>query len=283
MATPPFQFTGMEKSNAWLGAPYVESTNHDVDNLLQHFRISGYAVIEGLVPAEKIDAILAAYRPLLEREIARDAPESKERIDRIGRYGVQFPWRPPFDDPAIVEHPTLVAFLEKLWGRDDFLFTWERCDTPILGSGYQRWHRDIGLAIEAPYPDRYIPPPVIGAKLALVDVVEENGSPEVVPCTQFMPHPETSTPYFGAEMLEDAGVPSRRLNFNKGSLWILDPRAIHRGTPNRTTIPRPLATLVYHVPGFTHSHNVEMKQSVFDRLSHRGKRLLRNCQILESV
>ena len=260
----------------------MHGTQQDVHQLVQHFRISGYAVIDGFAPAEKIDAMWAEYRPLLEQEIARDDPESRERADRLGRYGVQFPWRPPFDDPAIVEHPTLLSFLEKLWGSDDFLFTWTRCDTPILGSGYQRWHRDIALEVEAPYPDRYIPPPVIGAKLPLVDIVEENGSPEVAACTQFMPHPETSTPYFDAEMLEDAGVPSRRLNLTKGSLWILDPRTIHRGTPNRTSTPRPLATLVYHITGFTHPHNVEMTRSNFDRLSDRGKRLLRNCKISDS-
>ena len=78
----------------------MERARNDVDHLLQHFRICGYAVIEGLAPAEKIDNIWTAYRPLLEQEIARDNPESRERVDRIGRYGVQFPWRPPFDDPA---------------------------------------------------------------------------------------------------------------------------------------------------------------------------------------
>ena len=260
----------------------MERTNHHVDELLQHFRISGYAVIEGFAPAEKVDNIWAAYRPLLEQEIARDNPYSRERIDRIGRYGVQFPWRPPFDDPAIVEHPTLMAFLEKLWERDDFLFTWTRCDAPIFGSGYQRWHRDIALEVEAPYPVMYIPPPVIGAKLALVDVFKDNGSPEVIASSQFLPHPESNTQYFDADMLEAAGVPSRRVNLEKGSLWILDPRAIHRGTPNRTNDPRPLATLVFHPPGFSHNHNVEMKRSAYDRLSQRGKRLLRNCRISES-
>ena len=259
----------------------MERARNDVDHLLQHFRICGYAVIEGFAPAEKIDNIWTAYRPLLEQEIARDNPESRERIDRIGRYGVQFPWRPPFDDPDIVEHPTLMAFLEELWGRDDFLFTWARCDAPILGSGYQRWHRDIGLEVEAPYPDRYIPPPVIGAKLALVDVVEDNGSPELIASSQFLPHPESNTQYFGAEMLEAAGVPSQRVNLKKGSLWILDPRVIHRGTPNKTSNPRPLATLVFHPPEFSHNHNVEMKRSAYERLSQRGKRLLRNCRVLE--
>ena len=54
----------------------MESARNDVDHLLQHFRIWGYAVIEGLAPAEKIDNIWTAYRPLLEQEIARDNPES---------------------------------------------------------------------------------------------------------------------------------------------------------------------------------------------------------------
>ena len=34
------------------------------------------------------------------------------------------------------------------------------------------------------------------------------------------------------------GTP-RRVNLQKGDVWIQDPRAIHRGTPNSSDAPRP--------------------------------------------
>ena len=65
----------------------------------------------------------------------------------------------------------------------------------------------------------------------------------------------------------------RRLNLKKGTLWIQDPRTLHRGTPNYSTQPRPELVICYSLPWFT-GGPIEMLQEEFDKLSERGKKML---------
>ena len=88
--------------------------------------------------------------------------------------------------------------------------------------------------------------PHFGIKIPLVDTTEANGSFEVVPGSQYLNE-------FPAEagMRWDDGLngegravdaafgQTRRLNLKKGSMWVQDPRALHRGTPNTSDAARP--------------------------------------------
>ena len=87
------------------------------------------------------------------------------------------PWRQPFADPAIYEHPVLLRFLEMYWGLGDFRVTCMHSNTPYPGSRFQRWHRDSG-GEGAPATGRS---PGLGVKFPLCDTSEENGSFAVVP------------------------------------------------------------------------------------------------------
>lgn len=78
-----------------------------------------------------------------------------------------------------------------------------------------------------------------------------------------------------------AGVPARRMNLRPGSLLALDPRVLHRGTPNYTDRPQPLAGMAYHLPEFP-DKSPELTRADFEQLSERGKQLLRTCRIVES-
>ena len=83
------------------------------------------------------------------------------------------------------------------------------------------------------------------------------------------------------EIVENGDFSTRRLNMKKGSLWIQDPRPIHRGTPNRSANPRPELVIAYSLPWFTPAQYVEMTRQDFDRLSGRGKAMLRQCRIID--
>ena len=54
---------------------------------------------------------------------------------------MRVPFRRPFVDPEIFEHPALVAFLEAVLGKD---YVWPHFDSniPLPGTDYQSWHRD---------------------------------------------------------------------------------------------------------------------------------------------
>lgn len=66
-------------------------------------------------------------------------------------------------------------------------------------------------------------------------------------------------------------------------MFLKGPRTLHRGTPNRSAKPRPYPTNTYHTREFVHNRHVEVAQSDYDRLSERGKRLLANRRIVDSV
>ena len=86
------------------------------------------------------------------------------------------------------------------------------------------------------------------------------------------------------EIIGRGRYPSKmRLNLRRGSAWICDPRVIHRGTPNRSDHTRIMLGISYTQSWFggrARDAVPELTRDQFDRLSDRGKRLLRNCTIV---
>jgi ectoine hydroxylase-related dioxygenase (phytanoyl-CoA dioxygenase family) len=253
---------------------------YDIDLKIAELKINGYVVFEDIIPVETVDRLLAAFMPLLEgvreREFEIGAPErgdvraGKGRLQNPNRYTMHVPWVMPFADPTIYEHPVILEFFTRYWGTDDFFITCYHSNNPYPGTGYQRWHRDIQLLT----PQMGLPVcPHFGLKIPLVDTSEENGSIEVLPGTQYLADPDLETRY--DEILLRGDFPSaRRLNLKKGSMWIQDPRTLHRGTPNRSDGPRPEVVLCYSRSWFAVRHPLIIEHEERSRLSERGIRLL---------
>ncbi len=267
--------------------------NYDLDLKLAELKINGYITFEDLIPVETIDRIREAFLPFLETVKAHRDPASgvkvhgnsddrlvvEGRLGQVNRYTMYVPWEPPFADPEIYENPALLAFLDRYWGRSDYLITCYHSNNPYPGSEYQHWHRDAGISKLVPHVGLEVCPH-FGVKFPLVDTFEENGSFEVLPSTQYLADPELETRY--DQVLEKGDFPTRRrLNMKKGTLWIQDPRTLHRGTPNRSDHPRPELVICYSLPWFAQKKPVEMTQAEFDKLSERGKQMLARCRILE--
>ncbi|MEM7124854.1 MAG: phytanoyl-CoA dioxygenase family protein [Chloroflexota bacterium] len=258
----------------------------DLELKLAELRINGYVLFENLIPIEKVDRIREAFLPLLETVKARHDPvesgdirTGRGRLQHANRYTVEVPWEPPFSDPAIYENPALLAFLDQYWGSDDYHITCYSSNNPYPGSTYQHWHLDAGITRALPNVSLQTCPH-FGIKFPLVDTFEENGSFEILPCTQYIANPVLESQF--DEILENGDFPSKqRLNMERGTLWIQDPRAIHRGTPNHSDHPRPELVICYSRPWFAVNRHIEMTQAEFDKLSERGKGLLRRCRIVD--
>ena len=102
---------------------------------------------------------------------------------------------------------------------------------------------------------------------------------------KFCPAPNTSlTPELEDrydEVLTTGDFPTaRRLNLKKGTLWVQDPRTLHRGTPNHADHPRPELVICYSLPWFAMRKPIEMTQAEHDRLSERGREMLSRCEII---
>ncbi len=261
--------------------------DYDLDLKIAELRINGFVTFEDLIPSEKIDAIREAFLPLLENLRVRetdihpaergDVRTGKGRQQFINRYTLHVPWIAPFADPAIYENPTVLAFFERYWGATDFEITCYHSNTPYPGSEFQPWHRDIQLIT----PNIGLQTcPHFGIKFPLVDTCEENGSFEVLPGSQYLSDPQMEGQYDA--ILRNGSFPgAQRLNLKKGTLWIQDPRTLHRGTPNRSDHARPELVLCFSRPWFAVRHQIEITQAEHDRLSERGRKLLARNRVVD--
>ena len=267
-------------------------TQYDLDLKLAELRINGYVLFEDLIPVGKIDRIREAFLPYLEQVRKHGEPENgvmlhgrsddrlvfEGRLQVVNRYTLYVPWEQPFADPEIYENPVLLDFLDRYWGTEDYRITCYHSNNPYPGSEYQRWHRDAGISKLAPHVGLEVCPH-FGVKFPLVDTYEENGSFEILPCTQYLADPEMETRY--DEILEAGDFPTRRrLNLKKGTLWIQDPRTLHRGTPNRSDHARPELVICYSLPWFGQRVPIEMTQAEYDKISERGRRLHATCRVV---
>lgn len=276
--------------------------DHDLDLKLAELKMMGFTIFEGLLPVETIDRIRDAFDPLLDelrqktQHMDPEWPKPQRQasvlactdqrlivngqLQELKRYSMHVPWEQPFADPGIYEHPVLLAFLDRYFGTPDYRLNCYHSNVPDPGAPYQEWHRDIPLL--EPHVGLQFAPQVV-ARFPLVDTTEENGSFEAMPSTQYIAHPELHGRYH--DILEAGGFPKgHRINVKKGTLYIQDPRLIHRGTPNRSAQPRPELVFCFCQSWFIEvdvDQSLMMTRAEFERLSPRGKQLLARCRVLD--
>ena len=266
-----------------------------IDQIAQEYLINGYAVIEDLIPPEKVDALHAALMPMLEnvraansRILTGDLATGRGRVCEPHRYKIEMPWMMPFSDPDLYENPVVLQVLERLWGSDDFTISDYISYHPCPGCDALNWHRDGEL-----FAENVVLPvfPCMSLKFALVDTSEQNGCFELMPSTH---HSGTSalthTPGSGSggalnELLETGRYPSKmQLHLKRGSAFICDARLIHRGLPNRSDHDRTELGIGYRLPWYDPRNKpLQIMAQDFDELSERGKRLLSECRAAEAV
>ena len=254
---------------------------YDIDRQIAEFRINGYTVFEQLIDEEKIDGILEAWGQVRDADIKVQG-ENPSR--GWGRYNVRVPFERPFVDPDIFEHPAVVAFCDRVLGPD---YVWSHFDSnmPLPGTDYQNWHRD-GPA--SPFPHLMTPAFTIGCKFPLVDTSEENGSFEVIPCTQYV-----HSDFYDGSLDDLMGHGDRtnpnfhpiRLNLKKGSLWMHDGRVIHRGTPNRSEQPRDELCMGFCQPWvhnkWAHTTEPHVPAELWAGLSEHARQVLRWQRVMD--
>jgi hypothetical protein len=251
------------------------SREFDVNRLMQEWRINGFVVFEGLIPLEKIDRIRQAWMPIRDDGIKQHGQGNASKH----RYNIGVPFESPFVDEEIFEHPALVEFLERVLG-PDYVCAGFDSNTPFPGSEYQSWHRDCYSL----FPGLMTPAYQLGVKFPLVDTCEENGSFEVIPCTQHVADEDLQTELddvIGAGVNRRAQYHPIRLNLKKGSLWVHDARVYHRGTPNRSdhsrdelgmSFCRPWLFSKHMLQGYTEPH---FPRKLRDGLSPHAQQVLR--------
>ncbi len=173
-------------------------------------------MLEGHFPKPLIAACRDAFEPILEAYLRRhrDSPNRGPH-----RHFLPMPFEPPCFAPEFFFDETILAIVRLMLGNRIVADQWG-CDVPLLGSTHQELHKDYQHPLFEEQPDLALPPYMLIVSFPLVDITDENGPIEIAPGP-------------------------RPVLLKAGDVLIRYPWTLHRGTPNRTSQPRPLCTIRY--------------------------------------
>ncbi|MDB5080143.1 MAG: hypothetical protein JWP00_2067 [Chloroflexi bacterium] len=232
----------------------------------------GFCIVPGLFPAQVMDEWNRAFQPLLERHIAL---EGHKQNRGKARYYVTLPFIAPFTNLEIIDNDTVLAIVEKLVGKDGVMCQLAT-DTPLAGSEYQEIHRDTQLLF--PETGQETPAYQLAVNFSLVDVTPENGPLELTYGTHMLSKAE------GLRRIESGETRLEPVFMKKGDVMIRDVRHLHRGTPNRNGIPRPMVVIGYSRRWlFRPEVDIKIPRASYEGLSARAKFWLRFNPVVESL
>ena len=244
----------------------------DIDKCVAEVLEQGHCILPGHFPRPAIDECHRAFLPLL-ADVASRIPAGNRGP---ARWAIGLPFAPGFYHSAFFNDDTVIGIVSSILG-EDMCITYYGTDTPTKGSEHQRVHSDMPTLFPEEPAHRH-PPSLISVRFSLVDMTPENGPFEVAERTQHLSHEEAE------ERINSGKVALEPLSLKAGDVLITDPRALHRGTPNRTDAARPFIVIV-HNRHWYYTDNDErleanedtpvMLESFYETLSPREKKLLR--------
>lgn len=232
----------------------------------------GYCVLENHFSPAVLEHWNEQFMPLLRSYI----DSGGSTVGRgAARYYVTLPFAQPFADPMIFEDEDILSIVEGLVG-EDFVMCQLATDTPLLGSDYQDVHRDAPPL----FPDFQIetPPFQLAINFPLVDVTQENGPIEIAAGTHLLTKAKRT------ELMEKGEIKLEPVTMKRGDVMVRDVRALHRGTPNQTPIPRPMVVIGYSRKWLLRPEvSIEIPRTMVGDLSHRARRMLRYNPIVDVI
>jgi ectoine hydroxylase-related dioxygenase (phytanoyl-CoA dioxygenase family) len=238
-------------------------TEAEIESCCQEILSVGFCIIRKLLPVGVIDECARAFEPILDAHM----DEIREKPNRgPNRHFIKLPFEPPFANPVLYENETILSIVEALLGADAAIGSYAS-DTPLQGSVHQDFHGDVA----ALFPDTELltPPYILAVNFPFVDVTAENGPFEVARGSQHFTRDE------GLRKVEGGEMALEPLFLNRGDVLVRDPRTIHRGTPNGSTTPRPVAVIGYLKAWFRFDLMLAISNVEEEKLSERGQQLLR--------
>ena len=241
-------------------------TEAELQKSCQEILTDGFCILRDLLPLEVIGQCANAFEPILEAHMdeIRDNPNRGPN-----RHFIKLPFQPPFSNPVLYENETILSIVDHLLGDDAAIGSYAT-DTPLQGSVHQEFHGDVTEL----FPDTELvtPPYILAFNFPLVDVTEDNGPFEVARGSHRFTREE------GLRKVESGELPLECLFLNRGDAMVRDPRHIHRGTPNNSATPRPVAVIGYLKAWFRFDMMSPISKQEQENLSERGKQMLRFTQ-----
>lgn len=243
-----------------------------IDAIVKTFHRDGFYVLKSHFSKKILQEWNEKFQPLLAEHIER---EGHIRNRGPNRYYVTLPFQDQWANPSIYEDPTILEISEKLLG-PDMVMCQLATDTPLQNSEYQETHRDALPLF--PELEGETPSFQLAVNFPLVPVHEKNGPFEVARGTHKMSKKE------GMKLIEAGDIKLEPIFMELGDVMIRDVRGLHRGTPNKTSEPRPMVVIGYSRKWlFRPEVNIQIPRAQYNRLSERGKKLLRFNPVIETL
>jgi ectoine hydroxylase-related dioxygenase (phytanoyl-CoA dioxygenase family) len=241
----------------------VRYSDDEHDAYAQSFERDGIVVLKQHFPKETLSRWRGAFDRLLAQRLARNATAVRGE----NRHYITLPFAGVFADEAIFCDPDILAIVERVTG-DDPVMCQLATDTPLKGSTYQDVHRDTPALFDG---RDETPSFQLAVNFPLCDVTLENGPFETTLGTYRMRADEALSAY------RSGARPLQPVEMELGDVMIRDVRALHRGTPNRTALPRPMGVIGYSRRWYFRPEvHVDVPRDVYQNLGARAKRLLRH-------
>ena len=244
---------------------------------IRDLKVLGYTILGGVLSAEKIASLRSEFLGVLDQSIRRIG----DNRGRQRQGGVPLPIEGAFADPLVLANPLALEVITALLG-DDITCSYYSSDTAMPGSEYQPAHRD-GNELFPGLPVT-LPPYMYEINVPLVDFREDNGPVEVWPRTHLVSSLElVDKGGLLRPALEERASDIQRyaeqlrpepVLMPAGSLLLRDPRMWHRGSPNRSSEPRPMLAIAYNRPWYRFNA-VTLSRAVFDGWPLNLKELFR--------
>ena len=181
----------------------------------------------------------------------------------------------------LVDHPWVRRVCETILG-PDYQIVEVGFDTPFPGATLQPWHRDFPSPTETKDGGRLTS---LAFNLTTVDTTDEMGPFEIAPGTQWdrgddFDHQQfpPKSHYARYEALAQRKYPQ------VGDISARSALTIHRGTPNRSEVARPVLVLGVDAPGAGNDahHDLAVTHAYWENLPERVRRHL-SCPRVEEL
>ena len=174
----------------------------------------------------------------------------------------------------LVQHPWVRGVCETVLG-PDYEIVELGFDTPVPGALAQPWHRDFRSPVETKRDRRLTS---LAFNLTTVDVVDEMGPFEIAPGTQWDTGEDFDHEMFPPKSHYDRYEALAVRTYPRvGDISARSALTLHRGTPNRSEVARPVLVLGVDAPGAGNAehHDPAVTQGYWDALPEDVRRHLK--------
>ncbi|BAZ29921.1 phytanoyl-CoA dioxygenase [Cylindrospermum sp. NIES-4074] len=245
-------------------------TATDLDRFAKELNRDGICVIPGLFDQKLISEWAQAFEKLFrERQNQPGGLAPRE----LARYYLTLPWVYPFANELVFANAVILSVIERVFFQE-YVMVQLGVDVPIQGSDYQEIHRDYRPL----FTDHIVTPLyALAVNFPLVEVTAENGPFQMARGTHLLPRAE------GLRKVASGEIPMESFYMQLGDVMIRTPLALHRGSPNLTSQPRPMVVMGYAMH-WLHTPKVDLTlpRDYYESLPDQVKKMLR-CQVVEEL